>query len=149
MKKILLLISICCLAIGAFAETPAATVSAAAQPAQQTRAEQKKEFKARRKQIRRLVKEYHKASAEEQAAIKEKLTALVSQSVDAGLAYVKARIAAEKANVEHWENKIREDEANLPALKAQRVEDLLSGAAKKKYKAARKEWKKQMKSLRK
>jgi len=149
MKKYLLLLSIFCLSIGVFASTPTETVTATAQSVQQTRAEQKKAFKARRKQIRRLVKEYHKASVEKQTAIKEKLAELVSQSVDEGMAYVKARIADEKANLEQWENKILADEANLPALKAQRVEDLLSGEAKKKYKAAKKEWKKQMKSLRK
>ena len=42
-----------------------------------------------------------------------------------------------------------EDEKNLEAVKAQRVDDLLSGEAKKKQKAAKKAWKKQMKAVKK
>ena len=65
--------------------------------------------------------------------------------MDAGLAYVKDRIAAERANLDNWENKVKADEANLEQVKAQRVEDLLSGVAEKKHKAAKKAWKKQLK----
>ena len=36
---------------------------------------------------------------------------------------------------------------NLPAVKAQRVEDLLSGEAAKKQKAAKKAWREQMKKV--
>ncbi len=110
-----------------------------------TPAEQKKAFEARRKQIKKLVKKYRKASEEEKPAIKEQLSQIVSESVDAGLAYVKARIAAERANLDNWENKLQEDEKNLAQIKAKRVEDLLSGEAKRKHKAAQKAWKKQMK----
>ena len=69
--------------------------------------------------------------------------------MDAQLAYMKERIAAERANLDNWEKKIQEDEKNLEAVKAQRVDDLLSGEAKKKQKAAKKAWKKQMKAVKK
>lgn len=110
-----------------------------------TPAEQKKQFKARRKLIKKLVKAYHKAPEAEKPAIKAQLAEVVSQGVDAGLVYVKARIAAERANLDNWETKVKAEESNLPAVKAQRVEDLLSGEAKRKHKAAKKAWKKQMK----
>lgn len=112
-------------------------------------AQQKAQFKARRKQIKQLVKKYHKAAAQDKPAIKEQLAQVVSQNVDAGMNYMKNRIAAERANLDNWEAKIKQDEANLPQVKAQRVEDLLSGEAKKKQKAARKAWKQQIKSLKK
>lgn len=50
--------------------------------------------------------------------------------MDAGLAYVKDRIAA-NAKLDNWENKVKADEANLEQVKDQRVEDLLSGVAEK------------------
>lgn len=108
---------------------------------------EKAQFQARRKQVKQLIKKYKKAPAEEKAAIKAQLSALVSEQVDAQLAYMKNRIAAERANLDNWEAKIKADEANLDVVKAQRVEDLLSGAAEKKQKAARKAWKKQMKQV--
>ena len=111
----------------------------------QTAAEQKKAFKARQKRIKKLVKQYKKAKESDKAAIKTKLAEEVSAGVDAGLAYVKERIAAERANLDNWENKIKADEANLAQVKAQRVEDLLSGVAEKKHKEAKKAWKKQLK----
>lgn len=110
-----------------------------------TPADQKKQFKARRKLIKKLVKAYRKASEAEKPAIKAQLAEVVSQGVDAGISYVKARIAAERANLDNWEDKIKAEETDLPAVKAQRVEDLLSGEAKRKHKAAKKAWKKQMK----
>lgn len=110
-----------------------------------TPAEQKKQFKARRKLIKKLVKAYRKAPEAEKPAIKAQLAEVVSQGVDAGLAYVKDRIAAERANLDNWEAKVKAEEDDLPAVKAQRVEDLLSGEAKRKHKAAKKAWKKQMK----
>lgn len=109
----------------------------------------KKEFQARRKQIKELIKKYKKATESDKAAIKEELTQLVSQHVDAQLVYMKEHIAAERANLDNWEKKIAEDEKNLEQVKAQRVEDLLSGAAKKKQKAAKKAWKKQMRQVKK
>ena len=69
--------------------------------------------------------------------------------MDAQLVYMKERIAAERANLDNWEKKIEQDEKNLEAVKAQRVEDLLSGEAKKKQKAAKKAWKKQMRQVKK
>ena len=74
---------------------------------------------------------------------------MVGTHVDAQLAYMKEHIAAERANLDNWEKKIQEDEKNLAAVKAKRVEDLLSGEAKKKQKAAKKAWKKQLKAVKK
>ena len=110
---------------------------------------EKEAFQARRKQIKELIKKYKKAAENEKAAIKEELSKVVSQHVDAQLVYMKERIAAERANLDNWEKKIEQDEKNLEAVKAQRVEDLLSGEAKKKQKAAKKAWKKQMRQVKK
>lgn len=110
---------------------------------------QKDAFKARRKEINKLIKKYKKAPQAEKAAIKAQLTELVSQHVDAQIVYMKTRIADERANLDNWEAKIKADEENLAAVKAQRVEDLLSGEAKQKQKAAKKAWKKQMKAVKK
>lgn len=110
---------------------------------------QKDVFKARRKEIKKLIKKYKKAPQTEKAAIKAQLTERVSQHVDGQIAYMKNRIAAERANLDNWEAKIKADEANLDQVKAQRVADLLSGAAKQKQKEAKKAWKKQMRKLKK
>ncbi len=131
-------------------DAPAVTAGSAVQTQPTlTPAEQKKAFKARRKQIKKLVKAYRKASAEEKPAIKAQLEKLVSDSVDAGMVYVKNRIAAERANLDNWEAKVNADQANLQQVKAQRVEDLLSGEAERKHKAAKKAWKKQLKAAKK
>lgn len=108
---------------------------------------EKEAFKARRKQIKELIKKYKKAPESEKPAIKAELSAVVSAHVDAQMVYMKARIAAERANLDNWEKKIEQDEKNLSAVKAQRVEDLLSGEAAKKQKAAKKAWKKQMRQV--
>lgn len=105
------------------------------------------DFKARRKQIKELIKKYKKAPAAQKPAIKEELAQVVSVQVDAQMAYMKQRIADERANLDNWERKINEDEQNLAQVKAQRVEDLLSGEAAKKHKAAKKAWKKQMRRM--
>lgn len=105
------------------------------------------DFKARRKQIKELIKKYKKAPEAQKPAIKAELAQVVSVQVDAQMAYMKQRIADERANLDNWERKINEDEQNLAQVKAQRVEDLLSGEAAKKHKAAKKAWKKQMKSV--
>lgn len=110
-----------------------------------TPAEEKKAFESRRKLIDKLVKQYRKATEAEKPAIKAKLTEAVSESVDAGMVYLENRIAAERANLDNWEGKLKEDQKNLPQIKARRVEDLISGEAKRKHKAAKKAWKKQMK----
>lgn len=110
---------------------------------------EKAQFKARRKQIKELIKKYNRAPESEKAAIKEELSQVVGQHVDAQMTYMKERIAAERANLDNWEKKIEQDEKNLEAVKAQRVEDLLSGEAKKKQKAAKKAWKKQMREVKK
>ena len=108
---------------------------------------QQAQFKARRAHIKTLLKKYKKAPESEKPAIKEELSKIVSEQVDAQLEYMKARIAAERANLDNWEKKIQADEQNLPTVKAQRVEDLLSGEAAKKQKAAKKAWKKQMRQV--
>lgn len=116
---------------------------------QMTQAEQKKEFKTRQKQLKKLLKQYRKASDTEKPAVKAQLAEVVSASVDANLAYAKRRIAAERANLDNWEAKLQETEQNLDAYKNKRVEDLLSGEAERKYKAAKKVWKKQLKEAKK
>lgn len=162
MKKIILLLcvlSICSIGFAApeknnptekaspKQETPESVISAneKANPAKQTVAEEKSAFRARQKKIKKLVKQYKKASEEQKPAIKAELSQVVSQSVDAAVLYVKARIAAERANLDNWESKLQEDEKKLDQIKARRVEELLSGEAERKHKAAQKKWKKQMK----
>ena len=105
------------------------------------------QFQARRKHIKELIKKYKKAPESEKPAIKAELAEVVSVHVDAQLAYMKTRIAAERANLDNWEKKIQADEQNLAQVKAQRVDDLLSGEAAKKQKAAKKAWKKQMRQV--
>lgn len=112
-------------------------------------AAQRTVFQQRRKQIKGLIRKYKKAPENEKPAIKAELTELVSQHVDAQLAYMKEHIAAERANLDNWEKKIEQDEKNLDEVKAKRVEDLLSGEAAKKQKAAKKAWKKQMREMKK
>ena len=128
---------------------PAPGTSVAKTPQTLTRAEQRKRFKQRRKQIRQLVKAYHKASAEEQPAILAKLQEVVAQSTQAGLIYVKERIAAERANLDGWEEKVKQDEQNLAQISKGRVQALLAKDAKKQHKARKKAWKKQIKEARK
>lgn len=118
-------------------------------PATQTLTQQRSTFKNRRKEINNLLREYKKSSAEKQQAIKARLEDLVSQGVDDSLVYMKQRLAEERTRLDNWEKKIKADEANLAEVKAQRVEDLLTGAAKKKHRQAKKAWKKQLREQRK
>ncbi len=132
------------------AEVKAPAQEQQVQPAREmSRAEQKKALKARQKQVKKLIKQYRKASEAEKPAIKAQLAEVVSASVDANLAYAKRRIAAERANLDNWESKLQETEQNLDVYKNKRVEDLLSGEAERKYKAAKKAWKKQLKEAKK
>ena len=155
MKKIIFSVGFLVLATGGFsAEEPILSLvpapGTAAEPTcAVSRAEQRKAFKARRKLVAKLVKAYHKASPEEQPAILAQLQEVVTQGTQAGLAYMKERIAAERANLDSWEAKIQQDEANITALNEQRVAELLAKDAKKQYKARRKAWKKQLKEARK
>jgi hypothetical protein len=137
-KKCSLIFGLFLLAAGSVyaAQTPVAENSVAAQ---------RRTFKVQRKQISKLVKQYKKASDADKPAIKAQLEKAVSERVDMGLAYVKARIEAEKANLQNWEEKVKADETRLDQIKAERLNDWLSGDAKKKFKAARKQWKKQLK----
>lgn len=114
----------------------------------ESRRQAKKAFKKRRKQIRKLVKKYRKASAQEKPAIKAQLYAVVSEGMDKGLAGMKARLAQEQANLDRWNQKLAQEEARWPEIKAQQVEDLLSGAAERKHKLARKAWKQELKAAR-
>ena len=112
-------------------------------------AEQRKIFKERSKKIRLLVKQYRKASTDEKAVIKEQLAQIVSQATDESMAWAQARVAAEKENLAVWEQKLKERSENLDEIKAQRVEDLLSGEAQRRFELAKKRWKKEMKDLKK
>lgn len=146
MKKILIFV----LCVGVLSPVALAKDTVALQGNKQAIASaEKSAFQARRKQIRQLLKKYKKASESEKPAIKAQLAQVVGEHVDAQFVYMKEHIAAERANLDNWEKKIQEDEKNLEAVKAKRVEDLLSGEAQKKQKAAKKAWKKQMKAVKK
>lgn len=109
--------------------------------------ERQKIFKARGKKMRKLAKKYRKATAEQKMVIKAELTAIVSEAVDAGVAFSKRRIADTKANLALWEAKLKEQEADLDAVKAKRVDDILSGEAQRRYDLAKKRWKQEIKNL--
>lgn len=112
--------------------------------------EQYKRFKARNKEIRKLAKAYRKAKTEtKKAEIKARLSQIVSEATDEGLAWSKWRIAAERANLAQWEQKIAEQEKDLPGVKARRVDDILSGEAQRRHELAQKRWKKEMKDRKK
>ncbi len=144
MKK-MVLFALCLGVLSPLAAAKQVAVSAQAA----TAATDKVAFQARRKQIKRLIKKYKKAPLAKQAAIKEELTGLVGEQVDAQLIYMKNRLGEERTKLNYWEAKIKADEENLPAVKAQRVEELLSGEAQKKQKAAKKAWKQQLKEAKK
>ncbi len=118
-------------------------------PAVMTQEERHKIFKERNKEIRKLVKKYRKASAEEKPKIKERLAKIVSQTTDESMAWSKARIAAEKENLAQWEQKLQEQEENLSEVKARRVDEILSGEAERRHKLAKKRWKKELKDRKK
>ena len=168
MKNICLAAGILCMASGLFAQevqppmteqasagpqtvkaaklVPAKTVQA--QPL--TPEEQKERFDARNKEIRKLTKRYRKTkSEEEKVQIKIRLLEIVSQATDESLAWSKEHIAATRANMDRWEEAIKEQETNLDAIKAQRVEDILSGEAERRHKLAQKRWKREMKDRKK
>ena len=110
---------------------------------------QRKLAKKRSKQISRLVKQYRKASTEQKAAIKAQIEQIVSEATDESMAWMQERIAAEKENLSQWERKLQERQANLEQVKAQRVEEILSGEAKRRFKLAKKRWKKEIRDLKK
>lgn len=154
MKKIILTLCIlCCAVAGAFAKAPAqaktpdATGFVAYMP---PTPQQRAQFKKRNKQIKQLTKQYQKATSEEQKAeIKKQLAEIVSQSTDESMAWARALVAAEKANIAQWETKLQEREQNLEDIKARRVEEILSGEAQERFKLAKKRWKKEIKELKK
>lgn len=142
-----------CVVTTGFAQEKSAEVSqeqkAFAAVVMRPTAQQRKLFKQRNKEIRQLVKQYRKASAQEKPAIKERLSQIVSEATDESMAFAKARIAAEKENLAVWEQKLREREENLAEVKAHRVDDLLSGEAQRRFELAKKRWKKEMKDFKK
>lgn len=112
--------------------------------------EQYKRFKARNKEICKLAKAYRKAKTEtKKSEIKMQLSQIVSEATDEGIAWSKWRIAAERANLAQWEQKIAEQEKDLPGVKARRVDDILSGEAQRRHELAQKRWKKEMKDRKK
>lgn len=161
MKKLLFLLVLGGLAYGVQAQElkevapeapcnlPKETQAAAVQPrAEKTALPQDtyERFQVRNKQIRKLTKQYRKAkSAEKKAQIKTQLLQIVSEATDEGLVWSKERIAAERANLNRWEEKIKEQETHLDEVKAQRVEDILSGEAERRHKLAQQRWKKEIK----
>ena len=156
MKKITFLICLLLMASAAFAQQP--SQPPANEPTSQTPAkkmiwtvvpsvEQQKRFKQRNKEIRKLVKQYQKASAEQKLVLKQRLTQLVSEGTDESLSLAKERIASEKENLAQWESKLQEQEQNLDQIKARRVDEILSGEAKIRYKLAKKRWKQEIKDL--
>ena len=169
MKNICLAAGILCMASGLFAQEvqppmteqasagPQTVKAAKLVPAQKTvqaqpltPEEQKERFDARNKEIRKLTKRYRKTkSEEEKVQIKIRLLEIVSQATDESLAWGKERIAATRADMDRWEEAIKEQETNLDAIKAQRVEDILSGEAERRHKLAQKRWKREMKDRKK
>ena len=154
MNKIILTVGILCLLAGAvFAQVQAAEKTSDATgfvAYMPPTAQQRAQFKKRNKQVQQLTKKYRKATSEEEkAAIKKQLSEIVSQSTDESIAWARALVAAEKANLAQWESKLQEREQNLDAIKARRVEEILSGEAEQRFKLAKKRWKKEIKDLKK
>ncbi len=164
MKKLLSLLVLGWLACGVQAQTlketePEATCNlpketqTVAQPQTEKTAlpqDTYKRFQARNEQIRKLTKQYRKAkTAEKKTQIKAQLLQIVSEATDEGLVWSKERIAAERANLNRWEEKIKEQETHLDEVKAQRVEDILSGEAERRHKLAQQRWKKEIKDRKK
>lgn len=127
---------------------PAAKLAPSA-PVYRTEKEAKKAFEKRRKLIKKLVKKYRKASEAEKPAVKAQLAVVVSEGMDRGMAWAKEYIAAQRANLEKWSAKLAEEEKDFDAVKARRVEDLLSGEAERKHKEAQKQWKQEMREAKK
>ena len=144
-KRIIICFLTSCFIMGSLAFAAQSSVTSSARP---TLAQQRKDFKARRKQINKLVRQYKKAPTAEQPAIKAQLSELVWQGMEERFAYMKQRIQEERARLDDWEKKIKAEEENILQVKAQHVEDLLTGAAREKHRQAKKRWKKQLKEQR-
>lgn len=159
MKKLVLAVILfaalpLCAAQTAAKDAPAAEAQASEVKAEQkpvlTREEQHKLFQARNKEIRKLTKAYRNAKTEEKKAqIKARLSEIVSAATDEGIGWSRARIAAERANLDQWEKTLDAQETNLDQVKAQRVDDILSGEAERRHKLAQKRWKQEMKDRKK
>ena len=111
--------------------------------------EQRKIFKQRNKEIRRLVKAYRKADTAQKLVIKEQLFRIVSEATDESLAFAQQRLSAEKANLAQWEKILQQRSAQREEIKARRVDEILSGEAKRRYELAKKRWKKEIKEFKK
>ena len=112
--------------------------------------EQRLQFKRRNKQIHQLTKKYRKAkTSEEKAVLKAQLMQIVSDATDASMAWALQRVAAEKENLAVWEQKLQQRQKNLEEIKTRRVDEILSGEAERRFKLAKKRWKKEMKEMKK
>lgn len=169
MKKLILTVALGLASAGVFAQqaaAPRAEQASTPKEAAQTQAsapqekeetskqtlsqeEQYKRFQARNAEIRKLTKAYRKASATQKPVIKKRLAQIVSEATDESIAWSKERIAAERANLDQWEKTLQEREGNLEQVKAQRVDDILSGEAERRHKLAQKRWKQEMKDRKK
>lgn len=152
MKKVFWVFLFCVIGLGLRAAENQATEPTAQvpnSPAVMTEEQRHKIFKQRNKEIRKLVKQYRKASATEKPKIKEQLAQIVSQATDESMAWSKARVAAEKENLAQWEQKLQKQEQNLAEVKARRVDEILSGEAERRHKLAKKRWKKELKDRKK
>lgn len=110
----------------------------------------KQYFKKRRKEMKKLLKKYKKAVNEaDKQQVREEIYKFVSEGMDTGIKFIRERIALEKENLNAWEKKIAHTPEELEHIKQQRVEELLSGEAQKKFKSAKKRWKKQIKEAKK
>ena len=133
-------------------ETASALAPAAAEPKKPvlTQEELRERFEKRNKEIKKLAKAYRKAKSEEKKAdIKARLAEIVSEATDESMAWSKERIASVRANLDQWEITLQQQQANLEQIKAQRVEDILSGEAERRHKLAQKRWKQEMKDRKK
>ena len=125
-------------------------VPAAQEVSQQlTDVQRKKIFKARKKQIKKLVKKYKKASEADKPALYAELEKLVSLQMDDGLAYMQERLTEEQARLDQWKAHLKARTENVQQTKEKWISDLLTGAAKQKHKKAKKAWKKQLQQMRK
>lgn len=115
-----------------------------------TQEELRERFEKRNKEIKKLAKAYRKAKSEEKKTeIKARLAEIVSEATDESMAWSKERIASVRANLDQWEITLQQQQANLEQIKAQRVEDILSGEAERRHKLAQKRWKQEMKDRKK
>lgn len=170
MKKFAVMTSLCFLGVAGWAAETAVNPDAAQKPVEGaaaqplhrnlktlrgpgpvmprlTEKQQRKLYKQRNKEILKLAKQYRKASEADKPQIKAKLSAIVSKAMDEGMARSQQQIADTRNNLDKWQAKLDEEQKNWPAVKAQRVDDILSGEAERRHKLAQKRWKAEMKAM--